>query len=313
MHAAPEVEKALTDAMTARRLAAGLRSRIEAAQREAEDADQRAAEAERTAGAEQSDVERLERLSWVHLWAALRGQHSTALEREKVEAEAARYTAATERRRAQAAAGAVADLRRQLDGLGDVDTAYAAALAAKERWLSENGGPGAARLAGIAEELGTTAAQQKEVAEALAAGTEADRLLAEASALLDSAAGWATWDMMGGGMLTDMAKHNKMNQAQRLLEQADQALKVFDRELADVMAGTGDLLQMDGFSYAFDVWFDNIFSDMAVSRRINQTRDQLARTRNQLQVLCNRLRVEGEALAQRRADLIAERESRLTA
>lgn len=312
------IERAITDAMMRRHQADGLRRQLEEARTQAQESSARAEAAAVAAQSEQRDVDKLEDLSWASVWAKARGRHDTDLAREKAEADAARYTAATEQRRAEAAAAAVRDLEQRLAALGDVDAAYVAALADKERWITEHpdlNGPAAARIADIAAELGTLAAREREVEEARRAGTEAERLLAAAAGLLDSAAGWATWDVMGGGMLTDMAKHNKMNEAQYQLEDADRALKAFNRELADVSdvaGGTTDGLKMDGFSYTFDVWFDNIFSDMAVSRRINDTRDRLGATRKQLQVLRNRLRVEAGQIEERRTALAAERESVLT-
>ncbi|MCL2542856.1 MAG: hypothetical protein FWE71_10425 [Nocardioidaceae bacterium] len=310
----PEVERALTDAMMRRHQAEGLHQQLETARAHAEESAARAKAAAERMTTKQHDVERLEDLSWARIVAVLRGSRDQDLEREQAEADAARYTAATEKARAEADARTVSDLVRRLDELGDVDASYAAALAAKETWLRTQDTPDAHRLSEVAEEQGRLTAETHELDEAEAAGRDAERHLAEAMALLDSAASWSTWDTFGGGgMLTDMAKHAKMEQAQARLADADRALKAFDRELADVNRGLGDDLHLDGLTFAFDVWFDNFFSDLGVLRRIDKARDAVAATRVQVRDLRLGLRRKRQEADQRRTALDAERDKLLTA
>lgn len=310
--AAPE--QRLTDVIERRTRADGLRRRLEDAKAQARESTARAQSAEEKAGAEAADVERLEHMSWTRILSSLRGSHASDVEREQAEAEAARYAAATERNRAEADQREVDALNAQLRDLGDVEADYAAALDAKERWIREQGSSTAARLAEIAEEQGQLAAQARETDEAVQAGRTAIKHLTGALSLLESASSWAAWDTFGGGgMFTDMVKHQKMEDAQTQLSAADQALKVFNRELADVSRSVAGGLRTSNFDLAFDMWFDNIFSDLAVRRRIHDARDAVASTLENVRTALASLEKSQQDVAQRRTALAGEREQLLTA
>ena len=61
---------------------------------------------------------------------------------------------------------------------------------------------------------------EKEKREAIDAGRRAIRSLQTARDNLDSAKNWGLVDMFGGGFLTTMFKHSKMDQARQNMEQA---------------------------------------------------------------------------------------------
>jgi hypothetical protein len=67
-------------------------------------------------------------------------------------------------------------------------------------------------------------------------------------------------------------------------------------------------LSVDGVTQAFDVWFDNIFSDWSVKSRISEA---ARRTDDAAQVVHEvrlRLARQQQALAARDSELVAERE-----
>ena len=41
---------------------------------------------------------------------------------------------------------------------------------------------------------------------------------------LDSAQGWGTWDVIGGGLLTDLMKYSRLDDAQASMERLQSAL-----------------------------------------------------------------------------------------
>ena len=104
-----------------RELAASLRSRLAAAREHAEHARRRAEELRVTLTGEERDVARLESMSWVRIWATLRGGRATDLERETAERDAARYAAAEAEHRASVAAVETQAIEDQLRQLGDVE------------------------------------------------------------------------------------------------------------------------------------------------------------------------------------------------
>jgi hypothetical protein len=263
---------------------------------------------------EERDVQRLEGLSLTRVLAALRGSREDRLARERAEAEAAGYRVAEAVARLEALDREDEQLAARLDRLAPAEAEYTAALAGKERWLATTGDDRAPALAALAEEAGRLADDLREVEEArdaaIAAGAALDRL----ARVLESASGWSTVDtFLGGGMLASAVKHNRLDSAARLAAQADRALVVLRDELADVPGMRhGDLsARVDGLTQFVDIWFDNIFTDLAVGRRISDSRRNVAACRSRVVNLLTALdrrreRAEArlQAIAVERADLL---------
>jgi hypothetical protein len=262
---------------------------------------------------EESDVERLEHLSWTRIVAGLRGRHATDLERETAERDAARYAVREAEARLDQAQTEVAAARARVGELGDTEAAYRDALAAKEEWVARHAPAQGARLAEIAERRGVLEAEFRESREADDAGVAADKRLASAASLLSSAESWSSWDtFMGGGLITDMVKHSRIDDARAQLQGVERALRAFGRELADVQVQGVDALALSGMLSAFDVWFDNIFSDWTVLRRIQDAEARVSETRTQVRTVIGGLRERRNAINDELTGLIAERERLLT-
>ena len=116
--------------------------------------------------------------------------------------------------------------------------------------------------------------QEKEINEAIDSGERALVSLKEAQSKLNSARNWGIFDMLGGGLITDLVKHSKMNDAAAYLEEAKRDLLVFQKELQDVQ-GTIDLkVDVDGFLTFADFFFDGIIMDYVVQSKIAEARKQ---------------------------------------
>lgn len=115
----------------------------------------------------------------------------------------------------------------------------------------------------------------KEKREAIDAGNRALRSLKEAQNNLNSAQNWGIWDMFGGGFISTMAKHSKMDRAKQNMEEARHELKKFSRELNDVnMACHLEIETGDFLSFA-DWFFDGFVVDWMVQDRIKQASSQV--------------------------------------
>ena len=116
---------------------------------------------------------------------------------------------------------------------------------------------------------------EKEKREAADAGNRALRSLKAAQENLSSVKNWGIWDMLGGGFISTMAKHSKMDRAKENLAKARSDLKSFSRELQDVnMACHLDIETGDFLSFA-DWFFDGFVVDWMVQDRINQASRQV--------------------------------------
>lgn len=272
------------------------------------------AEAWEVLNREQADVEELEGMSLASFWARLKGDREERLDQERREALAAkaRYDAA--RRDREDLERRLASVREERDSLLAWQDRYQALLEEKEDRLRRTGGDKARELIRLEEDAGEIRRQLREVREAAEAGDHARYALEEMASALDSASGWGTWDIFGGGMLVTMAKHDAMDKAQRLGDQARQALSRFRTELADVAAVEVPDVELGGFAAMADYLFDGLFADLYVQGQISDAQAGVNRSLDQVSGLLNNLarerqRLEEEArqLERRREDLLAAR------
>jgi chromosome segregation ATPase len=306
---ATQIQNQLEQAAADREERTQLTRRVEASEPHLVHLEGRLEELRRKLGDETADVERLESFSGAKVWAHLKGSHASDVERETAERDAARYAAAEAEARVESMRRDRAALESRLGDLEDAEQRFREALTAKEAWLQENGSAAAASLVEIAERRGELQALDKELREAHEAGREAHGLLSHASSLLGSAGSWSTWDAFGGGgLLTDMMKYDKVDQASDALRRADVALTRFSRELADVELPSVHGVQVDQMMRTFDVWFDNFFSDMAVRSRIQDAAQRVAGALTQVERALGAIEERGRDLGRELAELERRRE-----
>lgn len=267
--------------------------------------------------AEQADVDKLESLSLTRVLASLRGAREDRLAREQAEAEAARYQVADAEARLAALRREEVATQLQLRRLSVAPATYAALLDEKERFLSGSGDPRRARLLALADERGRLAGELHEIAEAGQAAQVAADDLAQVREKLRSAAGWSTYDtFFGGGVVGSAIKHSRLDETAALAARADRSLAVLRTELADVRGVplAAPHLAIDGMTRFVDVWFDNIFTDLAVRDRIRQAEENVAgcvalvdEVRARLQRRAGEARARLTAIATERDDLLTRR------
>lgn len=117
--------------------------------------------------------------------------------------------------------------------------------------------------------------QEKEINEAIDSGELALVSLRTAQEKLNSARNWGIFDMLGGGLIADIIKHSKMNDASTYLEEAKRDLLVFQKELQDVQETIDLKVDVDGFLTFADFFFDGIIMDYVVQSKIAEARKQI--------------------------------------
>lgn len=267
---------------------------------------QRVRQLEKVKQSEQADVDRLERGSLAAFFYQMVGRMDEKLDKEQQEAYAARvrYDAA-----ARELAGAEEDLARCQAELGTLDGCeeqYAALLREKTQAVKAAGGAAAEQILRMEEREAYLESQERELGEASAAGQSA---LATADGILESlssAEGWGTWDLIGGGLIADLAKHSRLDEAQAAVEYLQSQLRAFRTELADVTISADFQVNIDGFLRFADYVFDGIFADWAVLDRINQAQAQVEDTRAQICAVLDRLGQMADQAERERAGLRQE-------
>ena len=116
---------------------------------------------------------------------------------------------------------------------------------------------------------------EKEKYEARQAGETALLSLRRAKQELNGARGWGIYDILGGGMLSTLIKHGKIDKAKRYIEDAKWQLQKFSRELNDVTYMSGVELGIGDFATFADYFFDGMLADFYVQTKINDARSQV--------------------------------------
>lgn len=266
----------------------------------------RAQELEQSFREEQADVDRLEGRSLSAFFYNVIGKMDEKLTLEKQEAYAARvkYDAV-----ARELAGIEEDLHRceaELDTLRDCERRYAAVLQEKTQAVKAAGGAAAAHILRLEERAAYLESQRRELEEAYAAGQDALSTIEQIEDSLSSAEGWGTWDLVGGGLIADLAKHSHLDEAQASVEFLQSQLRRFKTELADVTIDSDFQISIDGFLRVADYLFDGIFADWAVLDRIHQSQGQVQNTKTQIYRVLNYLQTLMEQTSTERADLQRE-------
>lgn len=112
---------------------------------------------------------------------------------------------------------------------------------------------------------------RKEVKEAIDAVEAVIALSREARESLSGAKGWSTFDtFFGGGLVTDLAKYSKMDEANEQIAKISEATEIMRKELKDIdMSIESKMETIGGGEKFFDVAFDNIFSDWNIRSKIS--------------------------------------------
>lgn len=239
---------------------------------------------------EQLDVDKLENFSAAKLFAQIMGNLDERLEKERSELYAAALRYDSARQELHAVEADLAARREELSLLGNCEAEYDRLLEARARELRQDPqSPAARRLLALEERQAQLASREKELQEAIQAGYDALSDISSIESALSSAEGWGTWDVFGGGLISDMAKYSHLDDAQQQINGLQRSLSRFRTELADVDIRTGIQIEVDSFLRFADYFFDNIFTDWAVLDRIRRTQSQIHEVDGSVRTILSRL------------------------
>ena len=232
---------------------------------------------------EQEDVEKLEGRSLANYFFQVVGKLDEKLDQERKEAYAAKVKVDAAERELVGIESDIADIQSQLSEIRITEAQYQDELKKKRAALKASGTATGDQIIELEQRIAAMEAQKREIREAISAGYSArgtaDRILSE----LDSADGWNTWDMFGGGgIITHMAKHSHLDSAQDLASELQSKLRRFKTELADIQITANMQVNVDGFLRFADYFFDGLFADWAVGDRINQSMNSVSSTKSQI-------------------------------
>lgn len=144
--------------------------------------------------------------------------------------------------------------------------------AAREAAVGEMTGPGA-------EEARKMLAEAKQLQNAMAAAGRAHALATDMAGDLTGARRWSVSDTyLGGGIASSAMKQEHIYQANDTAAALTDELRVLRGELQASNVPTSYFgVQANDFIQSTDIYWDNIVSDLAMARRIEDSRDRLER------------------------------------
>lgn len=239
---------------------------------------------------EQDDVDKLEGRSLANYFYQIIGKLDEKIDEERKQAYAAKVKLDAAQRELAAVDWEIQEIQSQLQELVGCEAAYIAALESKRNAVKASGTPVASQILEIEERIVFLENQKKEIREAVSAGQSAlgtaDSVLSE----LEDADGWNTWDIIGGGgIITHMAKHGHLDEAQEKVEQLQGKLRRFKTELADINIQADMQVNIDGFLRFADYFFDGLFADWAVGDKISESQSSVQEVKNQINSALSKL------------------------
>ena len=238
----------------------------------------------------QGEVYKLEKWSLSGVFYSIIGKKGQMLEWARKEAYEARAKYETAQLELQNVEAQIKEGNFEMRRLQRAEEQYQKTLEEKAEAIKSIGEEKGEELIKIEAEVTKLEYYVNELKEAISAGESARHSADKVLSSLDSAKNWGTWDLVGGGLVSDLAKHGHLDDAQSEVEILKMQLSRFKAELMDVTIHADMKVNIDGFLRFADYFFDGVFANWTVLDKINQSRDQVAETQNQILYVLNRLK-----------------------
>lgn len=231
---------------------------------------------------EEKDVTKLEGMSFSSIFLSMIGKKEDRLDKEREEFMAAKL-------RYDECLQSIKELEKELEyankeliNYRDVKQEYEKAIKEKQNLMIKEDSEQGRKLRDKLDKINEIKLDIKEVEEAIYAGERANSALSEMIKHLDSARGWGVWDMMGGGLLSNIAKHSAIDDANEVAHNSQHLLRAFEKELSDVDRFTDITVNISGFDKFADYFFDGFFVDWFVQSKINDSLDNVNSVYNKI-------------------------------
>lgn len=248
---------------------------------------------------ETADVENLESLSLVGLFYAVLGNKEQQLEKERQEALRAQLTYDEAHRSLELLRADLANIQSRLKAIGEVETTFEAKLETKLSLLLLSGQPVAIELKNQYTQWQQLQLQQREIYEALEVAKQYQEWLLLLIRQIQQAKNWGTWDLMGGGWVAGMAKHNHLESARQTVAGLRHHAFKLKKELADLNRTLYTNIDLDAFERFADIFFDNLFTDWMVQKKILKSLESAEKVRYELHDLIMKLSDEHSQMVRR--------------
>jgi len=238
---------------------------------------------------EKQDVEQLEKLSLKALFATILGSKEEQIQKERQEVLVAEMQFHAAKRMVNALQADQDHLKEQLSHLQNIESDYQNLLKQKEQMILSQSDKNATEILDMSNRLARTRTEIREIEEAMHAGEAVRDGLDGVLTSLNSASNWGTWDMLGGGLISTVIKHDHMDTARDASDRVKTQLVTFQRELADLSQFEELNVDIEPLERFADLWLDSLLFDWMVQSKIIRSREHAQSAHHQVDQLLRTL------------------------
>jgi len=231
---------------------------------------------------ENNDLEKYEGKSLASIFYSILGSLEEHVEKERKEALAANLKYNQAEKDLDYVKKQISSLASERLSYLDCQKEYDLLYAKKKEELIMADGETAQKILEIIDSLNLAGINLKEVKEAKFAGKKVVDSLDRALNSLDSAEGWGAWDLLGGGLISDLAKHSHIDDAKVEAEDTQRLLREFKTELTDISINSDITIETEGFAKFADFFFDGLIADWFMLSRINESQESVSNVKSQV-------------------------------
>ncbi|WP_352419671.1 hypothetical protein [Proteiniborus sp.] len=220
---------------------------------------------------EKRDVEKLEALSLTGLFYSILRSKEEQLDKERQEYLAAKLKYDESCNSIKYIEEEISSYEEELRKYLGLDEEYKNLLKEKRYLILNKSDENSRKLADNLDGVTDLELNAKEINEAINAGNIAMKALKQLTDTLESARSWGQWDMFGGGLLATAAKHSRIDDAKRQVNEVQRLIRIFNKELLDVNISTDIKINIGSFDTFADYFFDGLISDWIVQSKINDS------------------------------------------
>ncbi|SEN94512.1 hypothetical protein SAMN05192533_12921 [Mesobacillus persicus] len=260
---------------------------------------------------EEEDVERLEGFTLTNIFYTITGRKLEKLDKEQQEVLAVKLKYKEALETIEDVEKEIQAYKEQLGHVADAEYKYKEILKTKEQLIHDTKSIWSEELYVLTELEAELSSNLKEYQEAIEAGEKSLVTLNDAIQSLDSAKGWSTFDMFGGGLISTAVKHSHMDEAKGHIHRVQKQLRYFQDELLDIENHYKTNLEVDGLLTFADYFFDGLIFDWFVHGQITDCYEQVMKTKNDVSEMVTKLKEQNEDLSKELLNIKEERKKLL--
>lgn len=255
---------------------------------------------------EKEDLEKLENRSIASIFHSMLGNLDEHIEKERKEALAARLKYNQLRRDLDGVKAQISELTSERTNYLGCQNEYDDLYAQKKKELMKGADSTAQKLLELTNRTNLADISLKEISEAIDSGEKVLEGLERALGSLDRAEGWGTFDLFGGGLISDLAKHSHIDDAKAEVEATQGLLRRFKTELADIEISSDIVIEIGSFATFADFFFDGLIADWFMQSRINNSQASVSNVKAQVQTVIDKLKALESQEENKKENLEAE-------